>query len=265
VTAEAGAVADPWSLDRDSAGVAVVVFDGGERRTMGIAAAAQLAAILSELAARPEPPVLVLVVDILHAELGEVLQMSHGRPIADWQPWLDAINGLAGYPSASLVAIPRQASCGGLELSIAADARIVAPDARLGVLEARMGIMPGAGGTQRIPRLAGIGAGALMCFLGEAISGVEAHRLGLAQAVDPDPVGCAVSMAERMAARGAPVLMAVKRALLAGQVANPEGYRQEGKAFLSVVSRPEADATMRAWLDRQSVGDPPALDPSSLP
>lgn len=259
------AIVDPWFIDRDSNGVAVIVFDGGERRTMGIAAAAQLAGILADFAARSEPPVLVLVVDILHAELSEVLEMSHGRPIGDWQPWLDAINGLAGYPSATLVAIPRQASCGGLELSIAADARIVAPDARIGVLEARMGIMPGAGGTQRIPRLAGIGAGALMCFLGDTISGVEAHRLGLAQAVDSDPVCYAVKMAERMAARGAPVLMAVKRALGAGQVENPEGYRQEGKAFLSVVSRPEAETTMRTWLDRQSAGDSPALDPSSLP
>lgn len=259
------AIDDPWFIDRDSDGVAVIVFDGGERRTMSIAAAAQLAGMLAEFAARPEPPVVVLSVDILHAELSEVMQMSSGRPIADWQPWLDAINGLACYPSATLVAIRRQASCGGLELSIAADARIVAPDARVGVLESRMGIMPGAGGTQRIPRLAGIGAAALMCFLGETISGVEAHRLGLAQAVDPDPVGYAVKMAERMASRAAPVLMAVKRALLAAQVENPEGYRQEGKAFLSVVARPEADTTMRAWLDRQADGDSPALDPSSLP
>lgn len=265
MTGVATVVSDPWSVERDAGGVAVVAFDGGERRTMGIAAAGQLAAILADFAARPQPPVVVLVVDILHAELDEVLQMSGGRPIADWQPWLDAINGLARYPSATLVAVPRQASCGGLELSLAADARIVAPDARLGVLESRMGIMPGAGGTQRIPRLAGIGAASLMCFLGETISGVEAHRLGLAQAVDADPVGCAVGFAERMAARGAPVLGAIKRALLASQPENPEGYREEGRAFLSVVARPEAASTMRAWLDRQAAGDPPALDPSSLP
>lgn len=256
---------DPWTLVRDDGEVAVVVFDGSPRRTMGIDAAMQFGGILTELAARESPPVLVMVVDILHAELNEVKQMSSGRPISDWAPWVNSISDLDRYPSATIVAIPRQASCGGLELSLAADIRVAAPDARIGVFEARMGIIPGAGGTQRISAQAGRGNAALMCFLGDAVSGTEAHRIGLVQALATDPVAAAVALAERIASRGAPVAQAVKRALLGAELPEGRGYREEGKAFLSVVSLPSAEATMNAWLERQDAGDSPALDAGALP
>ena len=130
---------------------------------------------------------MVLEIDVLHAELAEVLEMAHGRPIADWAPWLAAIGGLESYPSATVVSVPRQATCGGLELALAADVRVAAPDARLGVLETRMGIMPGAGGTQRLPYLVGHGNANLLVLSGESISGIEAHRMGLIQLLAGDP------------------------------------------------------------------------------
>jgi enoyl-CoA hydratase/carnithine racemase len=261
---EATAVESPWQVDRDDV-VCVLRFAGGRRRTLGIAGAAQLAGMLADLAARPEPPVLVLDVGILHAELLEVLEMSAGRPIADWQPWLAAITGLERYPSATIVAIQDQASCGGLELSLAADIRIVAPNARLGVLEARMGLVPGAGGTQRLSALLGHGHAALLCFSGLPVSGTEAYRIGLAQLLADDPVSAATDMALELAQRGFPVLAAAKRALLAALPMTDAGFRTEGKSFLSVVGTESSIATMRAWLDRQAADDPPSRDPSSLP
>ena len=61
--------------------------------------------LVAERASRDEPPVLVVVVEVLHAELEEVRQMSDGRPIADWAPWVGAIAGLETYPSATIVAV----------------------------------------------------------------------------------------------------------------------------------------------------------------
>ena len=261
---EAVAVESPWGVERDDE-VSVLRFGGGRRRTMGIGGAGQLASLLAERAARPDPPVVVLDVSILHAELAEVLEMSSGRPISDWGPWVEAIGGLERYPSATIVAIADQATCGGLELSLAGDIRVVAPRARLGVLESRMGLIPGAGGTQRLTALLGHGWASLLCFSGETISGSEAHRIGLAQLLADDPVSAAVELAERLAARGGPVLRAAKKALLAATSANPEGYRVEGRAFLSVVGLPSTVDTMAAWVARQSRGDPPAKDPSPLP
>lgn len=253
-----------WIVDRDDS-VAVLRYDGGRRRTMGIDGAAQLAALMDERAARPEPPVLVLVVDVLHAELTEVKQMAAGRPIADWAPWLAAITGLEQYPGATIVAVPVQASCGGLELSLAADIRIAAPTARLGVLETRMGILPGAGGTQRLPELIGRGNAALLVLTGETISGAEAHRMGLVQLVDDDPTAGAVALAERLARIGAPVLAQAKRALQAGIHRAPDGFREEGKAFLRAVHIESSASRIDAWLAAQAAGENPATAPSPLP
>jgi len=253
-----------WLVDRDDH-VVVLRYDGGERRTMGIEQARELAELIAERATREQPPVLVLVMDVLHAELGEVRQMAQGRPIADWAPWLAAITGIEQYPSASVVAIPVQASCGGLELSLAADLRVAAPTARLGVLETRIGIMPGAGGTQRLPELVGMGNAALLVLTGEAISGTEAHRMGLVQLIDDDPVAAAVALAERLALIGPVVLGAAKRSLAAGRVRSDDGFRQEGRAFLSLVATEAGRAGIDRWLDAQAKGDNPALHSSPLP
>ena len=261
---EETAVECPWTVTRDDS-VSVIRFDGGRRRTMGIEGARQLASLLHERAERARPPVLVLDVSILHAELNELLEMSAGRPIADWLPWLEATSRLESHPSATIVAIADQASCGGLELTLAADIRVVAPSARLGVLESRMGLIPGAGGTQRLPALVGHGWASLLCFSGETISGAEAHRIGLAQLVSDDPLTAAVELADRLAARGPEVLTAVKRALLAARTPPAEGFKVEGRGFLSVVTLPSTTESMQHWLSRQAQGDPPAKDPSPLP
>lgn len=261
---ESTAVEQPWSVVRDD-DVCVLRFEGGRRRTMGIKGAGQLATLLLERADRSEPPVVVLDVSILHAELNEVLEMSAGRPIADWAPWVDAIGSLECYPSATIVVVSDQASCGGLELALAGDIRIVAPGARLGVLEARMGLIPGAGGTQRLSALLGHGWASLLCLSGETISGAEAHRIGLAQLLSGDPLGTGIELAERLSERGPAILAAAKRALLAAGRPAPEGFRVEGRAFLAVVGLPSSVDTMRRWLARQSDDDPPARDPSPLP
>lgn len=253
-----------WVVDRDDS-VAIVRYDGGTRRTMGIDGAAQLAALITERAERPEPPVLVLVVDILHAELAEVREMSEGRPIGDWAPWLAAINGIESYPNATIVSVPVQASCGGLELSLAADLRVAAPTARLGVLETRMGILPGAGGTQRLPELIGYGNTALLVLTGEPVSGEAAYRMGLVQLIDHDPTATATHLAERLAHIGPTVIAAAKRAIAAGRNRTADGFRQEGKAFLSAVNLESSKARMAAWLDAQLDGRNPALDTSPLP
>ncbi len=253
-----------WVVDRDDT-VCVLRYDSGTRRTMGIDGAAQVAALIAERAARPEPPVLVLVVDVLHAELGEVKQMGEGRPIGDWAPWLAAIDGVEGYPSATVVAVPVQATCGGLELSLAADIRVAAPTARLGVLETRMGIMPGAGGTQRLPELIGTGNTALLVLTGEAVSGSEAHRMGLVQLLADDPVERAVALAESLADIGHQVLAAAKRGLAAGRSRSAEGFRTEGRAFLSLVHLPATQRRIDDWLAQQADGRNPAVRPSPLP
>jgi len=74
---------------------------------------------------------------------------------------------------------------GGFELALACDLRIAAEEAKLGLPEAGLGLLPGAGGTQRLPRLCGTAVAKRLIFGGEVIDGREAHRLGIVQWVAP--------------------------------------------------------------------------------
>lgn len=253
-----------WHVERDDR-VAVLRYDGGTRRTMNIAGAGQLAALVSELSSRPEPPVLVLVLDILHAELTEVREMSDGRPIADWAPWLAAIQSVETYVNAVIVAVERQATCGGLELALAADIRVATPEARLGVLETRIGLIPGAGGTQRLPELIGAGNAALLVLTGESVSGNEAKSMGLVQLVDSDPVSRSIDLAVGIANNELHVTAAAKRALAAGRVRSSDGFRTEGRSFLAVVGTDSTKHRLELWLEAQEAGRNPALRSSPLP
>lgn len=253
-----------WIVERDD-NVTVLRYDGGSRRTMNIEGARQLVEHITVRVARNEPPVLVLVLDVLHAELTEVREMSEGRPIADWAPWLNAIQSVESYPNGVVVAVPVQATCGGLELALAADIRVAAPHARLGVLETRIGLVPGAGGTQRLPELVGFGNAALLVLTGEAVSGTEAQRIGLVQLVDPDPVGRAIELAEGIAQNTQPVVVAAKRALAGGRLRSADGFRIEGRSFLAVVGTDSTKQRIDAWLAAQLEGNNPALRSSPLP
>ena len=82
-----------------------------------------------------------------------------------------------------VMAIHGTAFGGGLEVAMAGHYRVIAPSAQLGQPEVKLGIIPGAGGTQRLPRLAGVAKAVEMCAFGEPVSAREAHALGIADAV----------------------------------------------------------------------------------
>src|SRR5436309_2108880 len=86
----------------------------------------------------------------------------------------------------TIAAVNAVAFGGGCELAMACDFRIAAQSASFGQPEINLGIVPGFGGTQRLPRLAGEARALEMNLTGEAIDSYEAHELGLAHRVGPD-------------------------------------------------------------------------------
>lgn len=74
---------------------------------------------------------------------------------------------------------------GGTELALASDIRIASENASMGLTETRLGIIPGAGGTQRLPRLIGVGKAKELIFTGRRISAKEAFDIGLVNLVCP--------------------------------------------------------------------------------
>jgi 3-hydroxyacyl-CoA dehydrogenase/enoyl-CoA hydratase/3-hydroxybutyryl-CoA epimerase len=105
----------------------------------------------------------------LFGHLGRIFRRLELQP----KPFVAAINGLA--------------LGGGLEVSMACQGRVVADDPaiQLGLPEVKLGLLPGAGGTQRLPRLVGITNGLRLLLTGEPVSPQEALRLGLVDEVVP--------------------------------------------------------------------------------
>ncbi len=104
-----------------------------------------------------------------------------------------------------IAAIHNTALGGGLELALGCDYRIGAPSARVGLPEVKLGLMPGAGGTQRLPRLIGVGPALRIILGGEHVPADEALALGiLDEVVEGDLADGAVAYAERLVAEGRP-------------------------------------------------------------
>jgi len=115
------------------------------------------------------------------------------------------LQALEDCPKPVVAAIHGTAFGGGLETAMACHYRVAVPTAQVGQPEVKLGIIPGAGGTQRMPRLAGIPKAAEMCASGEPIGAAEALRSGLVdQVVDGELLRGAIAFAHEIAAKGQP-------------------------------------------------------------
>ncbi|MGD0228925.1 MAG: enoyl-CoA hydratase-related protein [Syntrophorhabdales bacterium] len=96
-----------------------------------------------------------------------------------------AVDKIAGISKPTIAAVFGFVLGGALELALACDLRIATSDAKMGCPEVNLGIIPGSGGTQRLPRLVGIGKAKELLFTGDTVSGDEAYRIGLVNKVVP--------------------------------------------------------------------------------
>ena len=122
---------------------------------------------------------------------------------------------LADLPKPTIAAISGYALGAGCEAALCCDFRIAAENAILGLPEITLGIIPGAGGTQRLPRLIGIGPATELVFMGEMIKANKAEQIGLINKVVPlDQLETEVkSLAVKLMERPALALRAAKTAL----------------------------------------------------
>src|SRR5277367_5261338 len=103
-----------------------------------------------------------------------------------------------------VVAIHGTAFGGGLELAMAGHYRVAAPSAQVGQPEVKLGIIPGAGGTQRLPRLAGVTAAVEMCTDGKPVPADKALSLGIVdKLIEGDLLAGAIAFAREVAAKPA--------------------------------------------------------------
>jgi len=143
---------------------------------------------------------------------------------------------------------------GGLELAVCCDVRVCADDAKLGQPETKLGLIPGGGGTQRLPRLIGLGRANFLNLGGEPIDASTAYAWGLVEKVVPaaELIEAATAVASTFAARS-PHAVAVIRDLArtTRDLSLEEGLRREADAFRRCIVSEDGTEGVAAFLEKR--------------
>ena len=143
---------------------------------------------------------------------------------------------------------------GGLELAMCCDIRVASEDAQLGQPEIKLGLIPGGGGTQRLPRLVGLGRALLLNLTGDFISAGTAYEWGLVEKVVPreELLETALGIARTIAARS-PVSVGVLRELArtTRDLSLEEGLRREADGFRRCLASEDGAEGVAAFLEKR--------------
>ena len=182
-------------------------------------------------------------------EMAELDAVSMYRYIGRFQ---DVFTRLEQLPVVTIAAVNGYALGGGCELALACDLRICAEDARLGQPEIMLGVIPGAGGTQRLPRLVGSGRAKELIYTGRFVEPAEALSIGLVNEVvaSTDVYGRAVERAEAFAAGPTVALMAAKQAIQNGLEADiATGLMLERQGFAALFASEDQKIGMESFVE----------------
>jgi enoyl-CoA hydratase/carnithine racemase len=163
-----------------------------------------------------------------------------------------ALNQVAAISKPVIAAITGYALGGGLELALCADLRVLGESARVGQPEILLGLIPGAGGTQRLPRLVGPARAKDLIFTGRFVGAAEALAIGLADKVVPDDqvYQAARELAAQYAAGPSIAIAAAKRAIDLGLDTDlTSGLEYERASFAGMFATEDARAGMRSFLE----------------
>jgi methylglutaconyl-CoA hydratase len=166
-----------------------------------------------------------------------------------------AFDGFESLPQPVIAAINGVALGGGLELALACDLRLAAEEAELALPEVGLGIIPGAGGTQRLPRLIGTGRAKELILTARRVPAAEALAMGLvAQVVPAAALGdAALALAGRVA-RNAPIsLRQAKRAVDRGlSLPLGEALDLENKLYQACIPTADRREALLAFAEKRA-------------
>jgi len=186
------------------------------------------------------------------ADIKEMAEASYPTMAADSRRLQDSLTAVASIGKPVVAAITGYALGGGLELALCADFRVAGEGAKLGQPEILLGLIPGAGGTQRLPRLVGPARAKDIVFTGRFVGAAEALAIGLVDKVVPDGevYEAAVGMVARYATGPAVALRAAKQAIDEGMDADlGTGLEIERLRFAGLFATEDARTGMRSFMD----------------
>ena len=200
-------MSDLVQLTRDG-NVAIITINNPPVNALSPGVPEGISAAIDVLLADPEARSAVVIgagrTFIAGADIREFVKITSGERDRDLglTPLLTKIEDC---PKPVVMAIHGSALGGGLEVAMSGHYRVAAPGAQVGQPEVKLGLIPGAGGTQRLPRLAGVSKALEMCSDGNPIKAAEAHEAGIIdRIIDGDLLKGAVAFAREIAGQPAP-------------------------------------------------------------
>jgi enoyl-CoA hydratase/carnithine racemase len=186
------------------------------------------------------------------ADIKEMADESYAGMVDRSAALTSAFTSVARIPKPVVAAVNGYALGGGCELALCADRRIAAVDATLGQPEILLGIIPGAGGTQRLPRLVGPAKAKDIIFSGRFVKADEALHIGLVDEVVPaeEVYDTAVKWAAQFASGPAYALRAAKEAIdYGGEVDLSTGLEIERQQFAALFATEDRTIGMTSFVE----------------
>ncbi|SOD59203.1 short chain enoyl-CoA hydratase [Streptomyces zhaozhouensis] len=237
-------------------GVGTLRLDRPPLNALDIALQDRIRALATEIAGREDIGAVVLAGEgkafAAGADIKEMTSMDQAAMIARARDLQDAFTAVARLPQPVVAALHGYALGGGLELALAADVRFAAEGTKLGQPEILLGLIPGAGGTQRLPRLVGPSRAKDLIFTGRQLTAEEALAIGLVDRVLPADqlLPEAHAWAAGLAAGPATALRAAKEAVDTGLDAGIDtGLAVERTWFASLFATEDRTEGFRSFVE----------------
>jgi enoyl-CoA hydratase/carnithine racemase len=240
------------TVTRDD-GVALLRIDRPPMNALSLALLGELADAAVSLATDPAVKAVVVAggerAFAAGFEIAEFDDQERARRVGE--RFRAAFDAFGDIPRPVIAAVNGFALGGGLELAMACDLRIAADTARLGQPEILLGLIPGAGATQRLPRLVGPARAKEMIWSGRQVKADEAERIGLVDRVVPaaELLEAATNWAAGFAG-GAVVAMGLAKRVIDRGLDGPldDGLDLEADAFVEVFATEDAAIGVRSFL-----------------
>jgi enoyl-CoA hydratase len=246
-----------WEAAGD--GALTILLDRPPANALGLPLVEGLHAALDHADANADAKVLVVAsrIEGFFAAGADIKHMATIDNVG-FRAYGDALRGvldrLAEPERISVAAVDGLALGGGLELAMACTLRVGSARARFGLPEVKLGLIPGAGGTQRLPRLVGRGRALDIILTGRQVDATEAHAIGLIDRLvdDGQAEAAALAIARELAGHSLPALRAATRCVdVSLDVPLPEGSAHEAREAQALFEAGEAREGIAAFLEKR--------------
>jgi methylglutaconyl-CoA hydratase len=163
-------------------------------------------------------------------------------------------SALENLPMPTIAAIDGVALGGGLEIALACDLRVAGADSKIGLPETKLAIIPGAGGTQRLPRIVGVAKAKELIFTARILNGHQAHQYGLVNDVADTGKAFdkALALAREIRPKGPIALRMAKFAVSHGfEVDKSSGMMIEQAAYAQVIPTKDRVEALKAFKEKR--------------